>query len=194
MAYRIKAINAFRPRIDQGNTVQKPELVRSISHSTGIAEGTLAHRIKELRDQIIEYCRAGRAVKMEGLGTWTPTIGLEGSLDIQYRPDPAIGYTLNMPDTFSGTIINREFIGKTSNDLVAKWNEDTPTTRFRSLPSPFPQSRTPRVAPRGVRLCLEKGDSTDSLSGYCRRSRSSAPSRSHCSSAGGMYRAPLPVR
>ena len=64
MAHRIKAINAYRPRLEQGNTVQKPELVRAVSRSTGIAEGTLDHSIKELRDQITEYCRAGRAVKV----------------------------------------------------------------------------------------------------------------------------------
>lgn len=124
MAHRIKAINAYRPRLEQGNTVQKPELVRSVSRSTGIAEGTLDHSIKELRDQIIEYCRAGRAVKVDGLGTWTPTIGLNGTLDIQYRPDAAFTYGLNIPGVFSGTIINRENIGKSSDELVAKWNAE----------------------------------------------------------------------
>jgi len=85
MAHRIKAINAYRPRIEQGNTVQKPELVRATSRSTGIAEGTL---------------------------------------DIQYRPDATIGYGLNIPGVFSGTIINRENIGKTSDELIARWNEE----------------------------------------------------------------------
>jgi hypothetical protein len=124
MTHRIKAINAYRPRLELGNTVQKAELVRSVSRSTGIAEGTLDHSIKELRDQIIAYCRAGRGVKMEGLGTWTPAINLDGSLDIQYRADPAINYALNMPGTFTGTIINREFMGSTSDELVAKWNTE----------------------------------------------------------------------
>lgn len=124
MAHRIKAINAYRPRLQQGNTVQKPELVRSVSRSTGIAEGTLDHSIKELRDQIIQYCRAGRAVKVDGLGTWTPSIALDGTLDIQYRPDATIGYGLNIPGVFSGTILNRENIGKTSDELIVRWNEE----------------------------------------------------------------------
>ena len=124
MAHRIKAINAYRPRVEQGNTVQKPELIRAASRATGIVEGTFDNSIKELRDQILVFCRAGRAVKVEGLGTWTPTIGLDGTLDIQYRPDATIGYGLNMPGTFSGTIINKENIGKTSDELIAKWNED----------------------------------------------------------------------
>jgi len=124
MAYRIKAINAYRPRIELGNTVQKPELIRAASRATGIVEGTFDNSIKELRDQIIEYCRAGRAVKVDGLGIWTPTIALDGTLDIQYRPDTAISYGINVPGVFSGTIINRENIGKTSDELVTKWNTD----------------------------------------------------------------------
>jgi hypothetical protein len=126
MAHRIKAINAYRPRIEQGNTVQKPELVRALSRSTGLVEGSIDQSIKELRDQIIEYCRAGRAVKVEGLGTWTPTISLDGTLDIQYRPDAAFSYGLNIPGIFSGTILNRENVGKTSEELVTMWNTQYP--------------------------------------------------------------------
>lgn len=127
MAHRIKAINAYRPRIEQGNTVQKPELIRAVSRATGIVEGTLDHNIKELRDHLIEYCRAGRAVKVEGLGTWTPTVSLDGTFDIQYRPDPAFSYGLNIPGIFTGTLVNREHIGKTGEDLVTLWNTDNPT-------------------------------------------------------------------
>ena len=126
MAHRIKAINAYRPRIEQGNTVQKPELIRAVSRATGIVEGSLDQNIKELRDQLIEFLRMGRAVKVEGLGTWTPTIALDGTLEIQYRPDSSIGYGLNIPGVFNGTIINRENIGKTSEELIQLWNEQHP--------------------------------------------------------------------
>ena len=36
VAHRIKAINTYRPRIEQGNTVQRPELVRAPSRATGL--------------------------------------------------------------------------------------------------------------------------------------------------------------
>jgi hypothetical protein len=126
MTHKIRAVNALRPRIEQGNTVQKPELLRAASRATGIVEGSLDLGIKELRDQIIEFCRAGRAVKVDGLGTWTPTIGLDGKLKIHYWPDPAFTYGLNLPGTFTGTILNRENIGKTGDELVALWNEANP--------------------------------------------------------------------
>ena len=126
MAPRINAVNAYRPRIEQGNTVQKPELLRAVSRATGLVEGALDYAIKEVRDQIIQFTRSGRAVKVEGLGTWTPIIGLDGNLYIQYRPDTALINGLNIPGTFTGTIVNRENIGKTGNDLVEKWNIEHP--------------------------------------------------------------------
>jgi hypothetical protein len=126
MAPKIKAIGAYRPRIEQGSTAQKPELLRSASRATGLVEGTFDLSIRELRDQIIEFCCAGRAVKVEGLGTWTPNISLDGKLDIQYRADNALVKGLNVPGVFTGKILNRENIGKTGDDLVAMWNEANP--------------------------------------------------------------------
>jgi len=127
MAPRIKAVNAYRPRIEQGNTVQKPELIRAVSRATSLVESTVDQAIKEVRDQIIEFCRAGRAVKVDSLGTFSPSIDLEGNLAISFRPDPAFANGLNVPGIFTGTIINRENIGKTSDELIAKWNEAFPT-------------------------------------------------------------------
>ena len=124
MAPRIKAVNAYRPRIEQGNTVQKPELIRAVSRATSLVEGTVDQAVKEVRDQIVEFCRAGRAVKVDGLGTFTPTVDLEGYFAVSFRADPAMNYGLNIPGIFSGTIVNRDFIGKTSDELVAKWNEE----------------------------------------------------------------------
>lgn len=126
MAHRIKAINAFRPRIDQGNTVQKAELIRGLARATSLVEGSVELAMKELRDQLIEHLRAGRAVKVDGLGIWTPTIALDGTLDIQYRPDPAFDYGLNMPGMFTGKIHNPQNIGKTGDELVLMWNESNP--------------------------------------------------------------------
>jgi len=126
MAPRIKAVNAYRPRIELGNTVQKPELIRAVSRATSLVEGSVDLSIKELRDQIIEFCRSGRSVKVDGLGIFSPNIDLEGSLSISFRADPAFANGLNMPGTFSGTILNRENIGRTSDDLVQMWNTQYP--------------------------------------------------------------------
>ena len=123
MAHRIQAINDRRPRVEQGTTVQKPELIRALSRSTSLVEGTVDHALKELRDQLIEYLSAGRAVKVDGLGTWTPTIALYGTIGVQYRPDAVISYNLNIPGYFTGKVSNRENIGKTGSELVQQFIE-----------------------------------------------------------------------
>ncbi len=127
MASKIKAIGACCPRVEQGNTVQRPELIRALSRSTGLVEGSIDQVIKELRDQIIEFNRAGRAVKVEGLGTYAPNISLDGTLDLQYRADTAFGNGLNIPGIFTSPILNCEHSGKTSDELVSMWYADNPT-------------------------------------------------------------------
>ncbi|HJS20342.1 MAG TPA: hypothetical protein VJ785_16455 [Anaerolineales bacterium] len=126
MASKIKVIGVYRPRIAQGNTVQKPEFIRAASRATGLVEGTVDQGIKEMRDQIIEFMRSGRAVKVEGLGTWTPNIALDGTLDVQYRADTALTNAINVPGTFTGTVLNRENIGKTPEELIEQWNQEHP--------------------------------------------------------------------
>jgi hypothetical protein len=126
MAHKIQAINAYRPRIEQGNTVQKAELVRELSHATSLVEGVVSLTMSELKFRLIGFLRAGRAVKVEGLGTWMPTISLDGTISIQYRPDLAFDYELNQPGAFTAPIFNKDNIGKTSEDLVGLWNTAHP--------------------------------------------------------------------
>jgi hypothetical protein len=63
---------------------------------------------------------------VEGLGTYSPNISLDGTFDLQYRADTAFGNALNIPGIFSGSIYHRENIGKTGDELVQKWNEANP--------------------------------------------------------------------
>jgi hypothetical protein len=126
MAHRIQVISILRPRVDQGSTVQKHELIRAISRATSIVEGVADLVIKEVRHYIVQFLLSGRAIKIEGLGTWTPIIGLDGTLDIQYRADPALIRELRTPGQFCGRISNPENIGLCGDELVAKWNKCHP--------------------------------------------------------------------
>lgn len=126
MAHKIEAINALRPRIQQGNTVQKAELIRRLSHATSLVEGSVSMTLSELRFCILEYCLSGRAVKVEGMGTWFPSMSLDGRISIQYRPDLGFDYEINKPGAFTGNVRNKENIGKTSDQLVTEWLEQNP--------------------------------------------------------------------
>lgn len=115
--------------MDPGKTVQKPVLLGAVSRATSLVKGTVDMGIKETRDQIIEICRSGRAVKLEGLGRFEPVMDLDGKLSISFRPDPAFAYSLNK-DAFGGGTINTENIGKTSDQLVQQWDEKYPENRM----------------------------------------------------------------
>jgi hypothetical protein len=103
-----------------------PELVRGMSRATTLTEGTIRLVVYELRDTILMAHLMGDAVKFDGLGTFTPTIRMDGELDILFRPDPAMLRDLNDPSKFTATILNRANIGKSANELVAQWNAEHP--------------------------------------------------------------------
>jgi hypothetical protein len=126
MASKIKAINAYMPRIDLGRRVDIDEMVDLIAARTGLNEGDVRQVMLEMRDAVIFYNKQGRPVKLEGLGIYTPVIQLDGEIKIGHRADTEIKKQLNVPGEFNGEIENRDNIGKSSDDLVAMWNEAHP--------------------------------------------------------------------
>ncbi len=126
MANEMHALAAYRPRILQGMTVQRELLVQFIAMATGLSEGEIFHVLLELRDTVAYFNALGQAVKLPGLGTFTPTILLDGSLKVSIRPDKFLSQELNIPKNFNGRIANREHIGKSLAELVALWNAEHP--------------------------------------------------------------------
>jgi hypothetical protein len=126
MASKIKAIGAYRPRVKLGKTAQMKEVVAYIADRTGLNEGEISIALKELRDAVAFFNLSGRAVKLEGLGTYAPKVGLDGTFDVAHRTDAALKNRLNTPRAFLGDIVNRDMIGKTADDLVARWNQEHP--------------------------------------------------------------------
>ena len=126
MASKIQAINTYRPRIKLGKRAGTDDLVAFIARSTGLNEGTISQVLIELRDATLFYNLQGQPVYLEGLGTYTPTISLDGSFGVGHRAEMKLKNGLNSQGAFGGEIRNREFIGQTSDDLVALWNTDHP--------------------------------------------------------------------
>ncbi len=127
MAHRLKAIQAKRPRIKYGDPTGMLEVVNYIADRTGVNEGTADLVMKESRDAIIFFNRAGRAVTIEGIGTFRPNIALDGKLNIVFKMDKVLKNRLNAPGERSMKIINKDNIDKTPEDLIALWDEENPT-------------------------------------------------------------------
>ena len=126
MVKKITAIRRYRPEIKRERTRQTSQLIEDMARRTSLNEGIIRHVVYDLRDAILQAHRIGQAVKIDGLGTFTPTIRLDGSLDILFRPDPDILRQLNDRGKFYAKILNKANIGKTADELVAQWNMKHP--------------------------------------------------------------------
>ena len=126
MTKKITAIRRYRPEIKRMPTLQTRHMVENLARRTSLNEGSIRHVVYELRDEILRAHRTGQAVKIEGLGTFTPTVRLDGGLDILFRPDPDMLRQLNDRTKFYAKILNKANIGKSAEELVVQWNEEHP--------------------------------------------------------------------
>lgn len=125
MASKITAIRTYRPEIDCQPTLPMDKLVDQIADRTGLNKGEILYVTCELHDAIVQAHLAGRAVRVEGLGTFTPTIRADGRVDSIFRSEPALRRDLNDRNLYA-KIRNKASIGKSSADLVARWNREHP--------------------------------------------------------------------
>lgn len=135
MAKRVKAIQVYSPRVRLGKRVEVREIVKYVADRTGLNTGEIGYVISELQAAVIHYIRQGRPVKVKGLGTYAPTVKVSGLFDVGFRVDNGIKKELNKPDTFVGEIDNKDMMGKTPGDLVARWNEEHPDDTVKIEPS-----------------------------------------------------------
>ncbi len=127
MADRMMAVKEYMPEVKQQMTVSMKHLVMYLAGRTNINEGAINHMLIELRDAIVYFNSVGQAVKLEGVGTFRPTIKLDGTFNVAYLPDKHIKNKLNdIFDGFSGDVKNKDMVGKSIDDLVARWNEEHP--------------------------------------------------------------------
>jgi predicted histone-like DNA-binding protein len=125
LAAKITAIHTYRPELERVRTMQNQELVEVIAQRTSLSEGEIHHVVYSLRDVLLTAHRAGQAVKVEGLGTFTPTIR-KGRLDIDFRPDVSLLEQLNDMARIYTNILNKENLGKSADELVELWNLEHP--------------------------------------------------------------------
>jgi hypothetical protein len=122
----IKAIYAYSPRLKRGLMVDMDELVTFIAGRTGLNEGTILNVLMELRDSLVFFARAGRSTRLKGLGIFGPNIDLNGTFSIYHKPDKWLKNELNKPNTIKAEVMNYNMIGKSVDDLVARWNDEHP--------------------------------------------------------------------
>ena len=126
MAQRIQAFQAYSPRIKLQPRVDTELLTEFIARSTGLNESGVRHVLLELRDAIVFFNLQGSPVKLDGVGTFTPTVSLDGTFNVKHRPDVAIKARMNRAGAFKGTIEHEESLGRSPDELVERWNAEHP--------------------------------------------------------------------
>ena len=89
--------------------------------STGIVLNVQESEVETLIGLLLE----GRPVHT-GIAIFTPSIELDGDININVKVDKRILAAINTPGAFTGQITNSEHIGKTGDELAALWNAEHP--------------------------------------------------------------------
>jgi hypothetical protein len=126
MASRISALNHYRPQIEYGETADWREVAEHIATHTGLSKVDILRVLLELQGAIIYFLLRGRGVKLEGLGTYLPNINYQGVFDVAHRLDRGLKKELNYKGQFKGRLRNKKSIGKTAEEIFARWDQEHP--------------------------------------------------------------------
>lgn len=131
MAKPIHAVQSYSPRLKPDRNASMKEVVSFIAGRTGMNKGAITMVLHELKDTLTFFHLAGRGVKLEGMGIYKPRINLDGKIALTHHIDPELKAELNKPNAYEGEIENRDMIGKTSDDLIDRWNAEHPGDKIK---------------------------------------------------------------
>ncbi len=125
MASRISALNHYRPQIDYGDTAEWREVADYMAANSTLSRADIIGTLTGLQQAVIYFVQQGRGVRLEGLGTYLPSINYTGELSVSYRLDVNLKRELNN-GSFRGKIRNKKRIGKGTAEVIALWNSEHP--------------------------------------------------------------------
>ena len=129
MAKLLQAIVAYGPKIDLIEAAQADLFMELITRRTTLSAGVVRNVQESEMETLISLLKEGRPVHT-GVAIFTPSLDLEGNLNINVRVDKRMIAALNAPGAFTGKIKNRENLGKTSQELAELWNQKHPDNQI----------------------------------------------------------------
>lgn len=112
--------NTQMPRLKLEKPLETRELVRYINERSGFVASDVVGMLYELRDVLLNHLQNAKPVRLESLGIFSPSMRLDGSINIRFRPSKEFLKDLNAKtDTLTRRASNRKNIGKTLQDLAA---------------------------------------------------------------------------
>ena len=87
MAKRVTALSTYRPRIKRGPIVEPPELAGAVARRTRLSPADVIYAASSIGEEALYLLRTGRSVRLPGLGMLTPSLDMEGNLNVRFVLD-----------------------------------------------------------------------------------------------------------
>ena len=111
-------INTQFPRLKLKSLLEKRQLINHISYGTTFSAADIMGMIYALRDVLLDNLKNATPVRLEGIGIFSPTLKLDGTIKIRFRPDKEFLRDLNTEkDNLRDRITHKKNVGKTLDDL-----------------------------------------------------------------------------
>ncbi len=137
MAKLIQAFAAYGPKIDLTEAAEPQRFMELITQRTTLSVGVVKNVQESEVETLIGLLKEGRPIHT-GVAIFRPSIDLEGKISVSVRVDKRIIAALNTPGAFTGNIKNNENVGKSTQEIVNRWNAEHPDDVIVLEPEPQP--------------------------------------------------------
>lgn len=110
-------VNSKIPRIKLNKPLEKREFIKYITMRSGFVSSDIIGMIYEIRDVLYDHLKEGTPVRLEGIGIFSPSIKLDGTIKIKFRADKELIQDLNLNNNLHQKITNQKNIGKPLSEL-----------------------------------------------------------------------------
>ena len=124
MAKKIQAYTEFGPRLEPATPLSGDELIEQITEGSNESMSSVLAVLSALDSATEQALKAGRIVQMPNGTHYRPIGKQDGTIKIKVRVNPFVIRDVN--DNYRGEWRNAENIGKSTDELVALWNEEHP--------------------------------------------------------------------
>jgi hypothetical protein len=125
MAKLLQAVVAYGPKIDLMEAAEPQRFIELLTQRTTLSAGVVRNVQESEMETLIGLLKEGRPIHT-GVAIFTPSIDLQGNLNINVRVDKRMISALNTPGAFTGKVNNSANIGKTAQEIATLWNEEHP--------------------------------------------------------------------
>lgn len=117
----LSQVNDRFPRLKLDKPLETRDLLDFITERSTLSPADTIAVIYALREALLYYLSVARPVRLEGIGIFRPSLKLDGSLRIRFKPDKQLLKELNEKKSgLKRRITNRKNLGKTLNELEAQ--------------------------------------------------------------------------